>query len=158
RRASDLALAVLQGSVPLALGEDVKEFIIIFPGGNTEYVLEVFGGGPDQGNAPDIDFFNDVRFRGPTGHGLFEGVEVDDHQVQLGNVELLDLGGVPGMATTVQDASEDLGVKGLYPTPQDGGIPGDLLHGDDLDPKVPDKGLGAPGGIKDHAQPVQFFY
>src|SRR5690606_1304003 len=33
------ALAVLQGSVPLALGEDVKEFIIIFPGGNTEYVL-----------------------------------------------------------------------------------------------------------------------
>src|SRR5690606_8230553 len=62
------SFSVLKGSAAFSLGEQFQEFPIVLHGGDAEHIPEVLGSGPDQGDAPDIDFFDDVLFGGPVGH------------------------------------------------------------------------------------------
>ncbi len=75
-------------------------------------VLVVLGGGADHGRAADVDVLDGV-FQGATGlgDGGGEGIEVDHHHVDGGDVVLSHDGVIP--VATAEDATVNLGVQSL---------------------------------------------
>jgi hypothetical protein len=88
----------------------------------------VLGGGAQQGRAADVDVLDGgCQVAAGFGHGLLEGVEVDDYQVDgLDAVIPHDL---VVKAAATQDATMNQGVKGLDPARhhlREAGVVGDL--------------------------------
>jgi len=61
---------------------------------------------------------DDVGLRGSAGHGLFEGVQVNHHQVDLGNRVLHHLLAVALVVATGQDAAEHFRMQRLHASAQ----------------------------------------
>ena len=85
-----------RGAAAVALQHGLHERVL-GAGGNDGHVAEVLGGGADEGDAADVDLLDDVGLGGAGGHGLLEGVEVHDHQVNLFYVICAELVGVAGV-------------------------------------------------------------
>src|SRR5690606_19790695 len=86
----------------------------------------------------------------------FEGVEVNDDQIDGRNVIFLQLGHIAGQVTAPKDASEDLGVQGLHPATKDAGVGGEVFDRCNGDAKPFNEALGAAGGIKVYTLSIQF--
>ena len=114
--------------------------------------------GTDQADAPDVDLLDDLGPAAPLGYGGLKGVEVHDHQVDRGDLELLQLGHVTGQVAPAKDAAEDLGVERLDPPPQDARIGGEVLHRGGRHAQAFDEFLCATGGVEMHTQTVQFLH
>ena len=72
----------------------------------------IFRSAAKHGRATDVNVFNriveaDIGF----GDGLFEGVEVDDHQVNRLDIVFFDSGFVLGIATQIEQTAMHAGVQ-----------------------------------------------
>ena len=80
-----------EGGDSVAL-QDVQNGAVVVHGRNDDHVVEVLGGPSDQCNAPDVDLFDNVGFRGAAGHGRLERVQIHDDQVNAWQVVFRHLG------------------------------------------------------------------
>src|SRR5699024_7707142 len=79
------------------------------------------------------------------GDGVGEGIEVDHHQVEGGDVVLGELGTVRFEPLIGEDAAVDAGVEGLHASVEDLGEAGDGLDLGDGDAGLVDGGGGRSG-------------
>src|SRR5579863_8219199 len=78
--------------------------------------MKILGGGPNHRRPADINVLDQfLECDSRLGGGLFEGVEVDHHHVDGGNVVLGDGGDVLGVFPAMQDASVHFGMQRLDP-------------------------------------------
>ena len=149
------AVALLEGGAAVLLLVELQKFGVVVHGGHDDHVVEVLGGGADEADASDVDFLNDVLLRGTAGHGLLEGVEVDDDEVDLRNFVFGQLLAVAVHVAAREDASEHLGVQRFDAAAKDGGIAREAFHGDGFDAEVVDEFVGAAGGVDGHSLGVE---
>ena len=95
---------------------------------NDDYIIVVLCSGADERNAAYIDFFDYIFVRCSWSNCIYKGVEVDYHQVNLGNFILLDLLPVAFVFTTVKDSAKHFGMEGLYTTTKNGRIAGEVFN------------------------------
>ena len=151
------AAALLEGGGTVLLGVDVEKLLVVVDGGDNDNVVEVFGGGTDEGNASDVNLLDDVLLGGAGSHGGLERVEVDDDEVDFRNFVLCQLFTVGVHVATAEDAAEDFGVEGLDTASEDGGIAGQGFDGYGFDAEFLDEFLCAAGGIDGDALAVEGF-
>ena len=137
-------LALFEGGGPIAL-QDVHKGAVVVHRGHDDHVVEVLGRAANEGDASDVDFLHDVRFRGAAGHGGFEGVQIHHDQVDVGEVVLRHLGLVTLVVPTVENAAKHLGMKRLHTASQNGGVVRHRFHGNHLCPHRFNCSLGATG-------------
>ena len=149
------AVALLEGGAAVLLLVEFQEFGVVVHSGYDDHVVEVLGGGADEADAADVDFLNDVLLRGTAGHRLLEGVEVDDDEVNLGNLVFGQLLAVAVHVAAGQDTTEHLGVQRLHTAAQNRGVAREALHGNGFDAEVMDEFVGAAGGVDGHSLGVK---
>ena len=107
--------------------------------------------GPDHRRATDVDLLDAVLHPGARGDGVGEGVEVDDDEVEGGDLQLLELADVVGQPGVGEDAGVHARVQGLDPAVEALGEPGELLDLGHGQAEPLDRGGGATGGDELHA-------
>ena len=96
--------------------------------GHDKHVVEVLGTGANEGDAADVDFLDDFGGIVGVGHGILKRIEVNDDEVEGGDVVFLHFVLVGGQATASEDTAKHFGVQGLHATAQNGGVAGERLH------------------------------
>ena len=91
-------------------------------------VVGVLGGGPDEGDAADVDVFKEFETVVGVGQGGGEGVEVDGDEVDRADAEVGEFGQVLGGRAAGEDAAVDGGVKGLDAAVEHFGGAGDVFN------------------------------
>ena len=82
-------------------------------------VGEVLCSRTDKRDTAYIYFFDDIGFARAGSDSGFEGVEVDDNEVDAGNFIFFHLGYVAFVGAASEDAAEHLGMEGLDATSED---------------------------------------
>jgi len=119
--------------------------------------LEVFGGAADQGDATNVDFFDNVFLWRSTRHCGFKRIQIHHDQVDVGQVVLGHLGLVSFVVPSVQDAAKHLGVQGFDTSAKDGRVVCHLFDRHHLCTKGFDGCLGAARGINGGPNALEFF-
>ena len=148
-------LAFFQAGHAVAL-QDVDQRAVVVHGRHHHHVVEVLGRAADEGDASDVNFLDDVGLGGATRDGRFEGVEVHDDEVEVGQVVLRHLGLVAFVVAAVQNPPKHLRVQGLDAPSQDGRIIRHRFHRHHLGAHRLNGGLRASGGVDRDAQAFQF--
>ena len=130
---------------------DVEQRLIFGFGRHDDHIVEVFGCCTDEGDAADVDFFDDVGTACPIGYGLLKGIEVYHHEVDGRDVVLCHLLTVALQISTPEDAAEHLGVERLDASAEDGGVGGEIFYLLAGQAQTDDEVVGAAGGEKGHA-------
>ena len=92
-------------------------------------VGEVLGRRPDHAGPADVDHLHRAVHRRVRGRGgVLERVEVDRHQVDRGDLVLLEFVTVLRTPAVGEDAAEDAGVQALDPAVENLRVAGDLGH------------------------------
>ena len=99
----------------------------------------------------DVDLLHALVGARARGHRLGERVEVDDHEVERRDAELLELRDVLGLAPVGEDAGVHGGVQRLHPAVEALGEAGDLLDGGDRHARVGDPAGRRAGAHQLHA-------
>ena len=73
-------------------------------------IVEVLCGAANQGDASYVYFLDNVGFGGSGGYCIFKGIEVHDHQVDVGDIILGHLQTVSVVFAPAEDAAEHFGV------------------------------------------------
>ena len=121
--------------------------------GEHGHVLPVLGGAAHHGGAADVDVFNGLGQRAAgAGHGGFEGVEVDDGQVNCANAVRLQRGHVRGRVAPGQQAAVYGGVQGFHAAIEHFGKARDFGHFGHGQARVFEQLGGAAGGQQAKAQ------
>ena len=149
--------ALFEGGGTVLLCVELEEFGVVVDSRDDDHVLEVLGGGTDEGDAANVNLLNDILLGGTAGHSGLEGVEVDDDEVYFGDFVLCQLLSVGVHVATAEDAAEDFGVKRFDTASEDGGIAGQGFNGDGFDAEFLDEFLCAAGGINGDALAVEGF-
>ena len=110
-----------------AIAERIDEVGVLAARRDADHVGEVLGRSANEGDATDVDFFDDLPFFSAGSQRLLEGVEVHDDQVDGANAMLGDIGIVRAESTAGQDAAKDHGVQRLYASTQHFSRIGDAL-------------------------------
>jgi hypothetical protein len=55
----------------------------------------------------------------------------------------------------MKDTTEDFGVQGLHPSPEDGGIGGEVFHGGNGNAEAFNEVAGASGGVYFDSEPME---
>ena len=105
----------------------------------------VLGRGADHGRPTDVDLLDAVLHTGAGGDRVGEGVEVDDDEVEGGDLQLLELAHVVGQAGVGEDAGVDARVQGLDPSVEALGEAGQVLDLGHGQPQAGDGGGGPTG-------------
>ena len=116
--------------------------------GDRRHAGEVLRRRPQQRHAADVDLLQRLVEAGVRlAHRLREGVEVDDHEVDLLDAVLGQLGEVVGLVATGEEPGEDLRVERLDPAAEDLVRLGQVADGPDaVDARIGEVGAGAVGG------------
>ena len=107
-------------------------------------MAEIFRGGPDQGDPPDIDILQQFIQGGALFQGFLEGVKVAHDHIDHGNPVFFNIGLVTLEMSSRQDPAEDRGVKGFDPAAKQMRVPGKVFHLLDGHARLPDV-LRGPG-------------
>ena len=83
----------------------------------------VLGGGADHGRAADVDVLDAVVEGGAAATVCFERIEIDDQEIDGGDLVLLRLRHVLGVAAHSEQAAVNLGMQGLDAAVDDFGKP-----------------------------------
>ena len=121
-------LAVFDIGLGTLLVENIEQHAILCLRGHDDHVLEVLGSSTDERDAAYVYLLDDVSLRGTTGHGLLEGIEVHDDEIDFGYLVLGHLLAVALIVAACQYASKHLGMQGFHPTAQDRRIGRHLLY------------------------------
>ncbi len=132
----------------VAVGFDfVGDAVVVFGFGDDGDAFEIFCGGAEHGGAADVDIFDEL-FGGEIGlgGGGFEGIEVDDDEIDGGDAVF---GG--GFLIFVEMAAEEqaavnFGVEGFYATAKHFGPAGEIGDIFDGDVLFAEEFCGAAGG------------
>ncbi|MPM91000.1 hypothetical protein SDC9_138125 [bioreactor metagenome] len=135
----------LCGSCTVALFQNGDEVGVKLLAGDNQNILVVLCSSPDEGDAADIYFFDDLLVWLPGGDILLKRVEVCDDQVNLRDTVLCKLGLVQRVVPARKDASEYFWMQCLDPPSKYRGVGGDIFHRRDRNSKVTDKIAGTPG-------------
>mmetsp|Transcript_57431 Transcript_57431/g.171318 ORF Transcript_57431/g.171318 Transcript_57431/m.171318 type:complete len:489 (-) Transcript_57431:193-1659(-) len=73
----------------------------------------ILGGGSKHGGSANINVLDALGEISSSGHGLLEGVQVENGHVDLANAQFLHIGFVGGVAPHSQESTVYLGVEGL---------------------------------------------
>ena len=111
--------------------------------------------GPHHRRAADVDLLDALVGRGTRGHRLGERVEVDHHEVERRDAELVELRHVLRLAPVGQDAGVHGRVQRLHPAVEALGEAGHLLDRGHRDAGVGDPARGRAGGDELDAGGVQ---
>ena len=106
----------------------------------------VLRGGPHHRRPADVDLLDALVGRGAAHHGLGEGVQVGDDQVEGLDAELLELRAVRLEPAVGEDAGVHHRVQRLDPAVEALGEAGELLDLGHRDARVGDPGGGRAGG------------
>src|SRR5690606_13936601 len=106
----------------------------------------VLGRGADHRGPADVDLLDDVVEAGAGGHGLGEGVEVADEQVERLDAEFGELLAVGVFADVGEETGVDLRVEGLDAVVEDLGETGEVFDLGHRDAGFADAGGGGTGG------------
>ena len=136
--------------------QHVHERPVVFHGGHDDHVVEILGRAANECDAADVNLLHDVRFGRAAGDGRFEGVQIDDHEVDVGEVVLGHLGLIAFVIATVQNPPKHLGMQGFYASSQDGRVVGHRFHRHHLGAHRLDRGLGSASRVNRHAQALEF--
>ena len=139
--------AVVDGGLTMLLFQQLDEFAVILLRRHDEHVVEVLRAGANQRNATDVDFLDDGRRIFGLGHGLLEGIEVDNDEVEGRDVVFLHLLLVRGKLGATQDAAKHFRMQGLHATAQDGRIARERLDGIHRRIDRLDEVIGSPCGV-----------
>ena len=101
--------ALLEGRLGALSVQDIQQGLVLLLGGNDDDVVEVLGTCADEADAADVDLLDDVGFAGTAGHGLLKGIEVNDDEVDFGNLVFRHLLAVAFQVAATEDATEDFG-------------------------------------------------
>ena len=140
-----------------AIAERIDEVGVLAARRDADHVGEVLGRSADEGDATDVDLFDDLPFFSAGSQRLLEGVEVHDDQVDGANAMLGDIGIVRAESTAGQDATEDHGVERLHAATQHFSGLGDDLDRRHLGAEGLDGLLRSARGEDLHTVGVQFF-
>ena len=105
--------ALVKGGFAVAL-QDLDQGAVVFHRGNDDHVVEVLGRTANEGDASNVNFLHDLCLRSAACDSGFEGVEVHDDEVDVGEVVLRHLGLVAFVVPTVENATKHLGMKRLH--------------------------------------------
>ena len=106
---------------------------------------------------PPISIFSMMALIGTRSYGLFEGIEIDDNQVDFGNFIFGDLLTVALFFTTVEYTAENFRVKRFYTATQYRGITRETFYTAARYAQRLNKSLRTTGRNKRHALGMQFF-
>ena len=98
----------------------------------------------DHGGSANIDLLDTLGARGPRGHRLLEGIQIDDHQIDRVNPKLLHL--IRVLVALGKDSAVDLGVKGFDAAIKALGETGDVFNGSHRDSGGRDSSCCGAGG------------
>ena len=146
--------AVAQFTHPAFFGQYGLQRSVVVTARYDHYVGEVLGRGADEGDATDVDLFDDEVFFLGVGHRFFEGVEIDDDQVDLGDVVFSELAQVILLAAG-QDPPVHFGVKRFHPAVENGRVAGKVFDGSDGYATILDEGFRTPGAVYSYALLIQ---
>ena len=135
--------AVVQLALCSFLLEEVEQRLVLSLRGHNDDVAEVLGCGSDEADAADVYLLDDVCLACPRCHGVLEGIEIDDDEVDVRNVVLLHLLPVAFVLATSEDAAEHLRVQRLDSAAQDAGVGRYVLHFAARNAETLDECLGA---------------
>ena len=133
------------------MGEQGGYGLVLVAGADDEHVAVVFGGGPQQADAADVDFLDDVGLGGSGGHGFLKRVQIHHHQIDGRDAVFGGLGHVGGFVAAVQNAPEYDGMQGFDPSAKHLGEAGEGFDGRHGRALVFEKLLGAAGRVKRYA-------
>ena len=115
-----------------AVLEQIEQCPVIVLAGYDNHVFEVFGCCTDQGNPTDVNLLDDLLVRPALRDGGLERVQVDNHKVDVRELVFLHVRDIFRQVPSVQDASENLGVKRFDAAAEDGRVVGDGFDGYDF--------------------------
>ena len=137
--------ALVQACASLVFNNDLRELPVKFCCGHHHDMGVIFGSRTDQGDPPDVDLFDDLLFADGGGNRFFKWIEVDDDQVDGGNIVLFNIADIGKLVAAPEDAAKYFGMKRFHPPPQDGRVGGDRLDGDGVDAPGPQEVVGSSG-------------
>ena len=120
--------SVLYGRVSLLLPEQGEQVGIGLLAGHDDHVVVVLGGCPDEGDASYVYLLDDVLFGSVLCDIFLERIQIHYHKVDAGDVVSLPFGHIRRLFPAVQDAAHNLGMEGLHPASEYGGISCEVLN------------------------------
>ena len=106
----------------------------------------VFGGGPHEARAADVDQFDRLRRRGAgLGDHALEGVEIHNHRLELLDAVVGQHGQVVGAIAAGENAGEDVGMERLHAAVEHLGKARDRRDIFDVEPMSGERCGGATG-------------
>ena len=120
-------LALVQGEAG-AVGHAGGDQCIIGRVGDDGHGGVVLGRAAHHGGTADVDLLDGIGLVGAGAHGVGERVQVDDHQVERLDAELLELLGVFGVGHISQNAGVNVRVQRLDAAVEAFGESGDIGH------------------------------
>ena len=121
-------VAILFVGHALFLGQELSELGILGFGGHNDNVFIIFGSSADKRDATDVDFLDDGLIVGTAGHGVLEGIEVYNNEVDLVDVESLELLQIQSIVSASQDAAKDAWVESFDTSAENGGVARDIFY------------------------------
>ena len=113
---------------PFTCFQNLQQVIVIGFGRAAKHILEIFGGGTNQGNAADVDFFNDFSLIVGLGQCFLKRIEVHHHQIDGRNMVLLRLLDILRFLPPVEDAAHDARMQCLHTASKNGGVAGNFFN------------------------------
>ena len=127
-RQSRKTTTLLDGGRALLLLQHCEQLAIHHNRGNDQRILVVLSRSANQRDTADVDLLDNGLLLGAACHGLLEGVEINDNQIDLGDSILRHLLAVALVVAAAQDTTEHAGVQSLDATTQDRGITRQVLN------------------------------
>ena len=151
------ALAFGEGGRSVAVAQDLEQGAVVVAAGHTDHIAVVFSGRPDEGDASDVDLFDDLALVASAGDGFLKGIQIDHHQVDLGHAEFFQLRQV-----IFFPAGEESSVNGRMqcfdPSVENGGESGQFFYGHYFTAVFLNESLRSSGRIDRYTQTGKFFY
>jgi len=124
---------------------------VLLRGGHNCHGRMVLRRGADHRGAADVDLLDALIIVRAGSDGLLERVEVDHHQLERLNPQLLQLGDMAVLAQVCQDAGVHARVERLHTAVEDLREPGQLRHLSHGNASISDALGGGAGGDDFHA-------
>ena len=157
-RQSCKTTTLLDGGRALLLLQHCEQLAIHHNRGNDQRILVVLSRSTNQRDTADVDLLDNGLLLGAACHGLLEGVEINDNQIDFGNSILSHLLAVALVVAAAQDTTEHAGVQSLDTTAQDRGIARQILNSRSLQTERVDESQRTTGRVEFHATGSQCFH
>ena len=92
------------------------------------YIFIILGCSPDQGYAPDVNFFNDLRIGSSGCNRVFKWIQVNNDKINARDFVFFDLGLVLRIISAGKDSTENFWMKCFHTASENRGISGKFFN------------------------------